>query len=67
MTHLNVLKAIASGAKAVLIGRPYFYGLGVGGVSGVKRVVEVLREEFTMAMALVGRRSITEIDRSVLW
>lgn len=63
----DVLKAIASGAKAVLIGRPYLYGLAVGGAPGLKRVVEVLREELTMAMALTGRRSLGELDRSVLW
>ena len=63
----DVLKAVALGARAVLIGRPYLYGLAVGGAPGVSKVVEVLRDEFKMAMALTGRRSLTEIDRSVLW
>ena len=63
----DVMKAVALGAKAVLIGRPYLYGLAAGGASGVSKVVEVLRNEFTMAMALTGRRSLAEIDRSVVW
>jgi 4-hydroxymandelate oxidase len=63
----DVLKAVALGAKAVLIGRPYLYGLAAGGAAGVSKVVEVLRKEFTMAMALTGRRSLAEIDRSVVW
>ena len=63
----DVLKALALGAKAVLIGRPYYYGLGVAGAEGVSRVVSILRTEFEMAMALTGRSSITSIDRSVLW
>jgi 4-hydroxymandelate oxidase len=63
----DVLKALASGASAVLIGRPYLYGLGAGGADGVKRVVEILRREFEMAMALTGRTSIASIDSSVLW
>ena len=63
----DVLKAVALGAKAVLIGRPYLYGLAAGGASGVSKVVEVLRDEFKMAMALTGHRSLAEIDRSVVW
>jgi 4-hydroxymandelate oxidase len=63
----DVLKAIALGASAVLIGRPYLYGLAVGGADGVARVVNILRREFEMAMALTGRTSIKEIDRSVIW
>ncbi len=63
----DVLKAIALGANAVLIGRPYLHGLAVGGADGVARVVGILRREFEMAMALTGRRTLAEIDRSVLW
>ena len=63
----DVLKAVALGAKAVLIGRPYLYGLAVGGASGVSRVVEVLRDELRMAMALTGRGSLAAINPSVLW
>ena len=63
----DVLKAIALGASAVLIGRPYLYALGVAGAAGVTRTLSILRGEFQIAMALTGRRSIAEIDRSVLW
>lgn len=63
----DVLKALAMGAKAVLVGRPYLFGLAVAGPAGVARVVEILRNELSMAMALTGRRSIAEIDGSVLW
>jgi 4-hydroxymandelate oxidase len=63
----DVLKAIARGANAVLIGRAYLFGLAVGGAAGVTRVVNILRREFEMAMALTGRALIKEIDRAVLW
>jgi 4-hydroxymandelate oxidase len=63
----DVLKAIASGAAAILIGRPYLYGLAVDGPAGVARVVQMLRRELELAMAMTGRRSLAEIDRSVLW
>jgi 4-hydroxymandelate oxidase len=63
----DVLKAMARGADAVLIGRPYLYGLAVNGSAGVQHVVEILRREFETAMALTGRTSIPQIDRTVLW
>jgi 4-hydroxymandelate oxidase len=63
----DVLKAMALGASAVMIGRPYIYGLGVAGGDGVAAVVNILRREFEMAMALAGRPTIKSIDRSVLW
>lgn len=63
----DVLKALALGANAVLIGRPYVYGLAVGGAQGVTQVVNILRRELEMAMALTGRPTIASIDRTVLW
>jgi 4-hydroxymandelate oxidase len=63
----DVLKAIALGANATLIGRPYLYGLGAAGETGVTSVLKILQREFEMAMALTGRTSIKSIDRSVLW
>ncbi len=63
----DVLKALALGARAVGIGRPYLYGLGVAGAEGVTRVVEILRREFEMAMMLTGRVTIASVDRSVIW
>ena len=63
----DVLKALALGANAVQIGRPYLYGLGVGGAEGVTRVVQILRKEFELAMMLTGRPTLASIDKSVLW
>ncbi|MFN7947354.1 MAG: alpha-hydroxy acid oxidase [Blastocatellia bacterium] len=63
----DVLKALALGANAVLIGRPYLFGLAAGGADGVARVVGILKREFEMAMALTGRTSIASIDSTVLW
>jgi 4-hydroxymandelate oxidase len=63
----DVLKALASGASAVLVGRPYLYGLGVAGSDGVRHVIEILRGELEAAMALCGRTSIAAIDHSALW
>ncbi|HEX5434932.1 MAG TPA: alpha-hydroxy acid oxidase [Candidatus Angelobacter sp.] len=63
----DILMALALGARAVLVGRPYVYGLAAGGAEGVERVIRIFREELERAMALTGRRSIAEIDSSVLW
>jgi len=63
----DIVKALALGAQAVLIGRPYCYGLAVGGAAGVARVIEILRTELELAMKLCGRPTIASIDRSVLW
>ncbi len=63
----DVLKALALGAAAVMIGRPYLYGLAVGGAAGVTRVVELLRSELEAALALTGRPSVAAVDATVLW
>mgnify|MGYP000020479551 CR=1 FL=1 len=63
----DILKAVALGARAVCIGRPYLWGLAADGARGVQRVIEILRAEFDMAMALTGRRNVAELDRSVIW
>ena len=63
----DVLKALANGANAVLIGRPYLYALSVNGADGVAAAIGMLRREFQMAMALTGRTTVSQIDRSVLW
>ena len=63
----DVLKALALGADAVLVGRPIFHGLAAAGAEGVTRMLAILRRELEMAMALAGRARIAEIDRSVLW
>jgi len=63
----DVLKAIALGARAVLIGRPYLWGLAVEGAAGVQRVVEILRGELEAAMALSGVPRLEQINRQALW
>jgi 4-hydroxymandelate oxidase len=63
----NVLKTLALGAKAVLIGRSYLWGLAVGGAAGVEHVVKILRMELLAAMALCGIPTLAKIDQSVVW
>lgn len=62
----DVVKALALGADAVAIGRPQLWGLAAGGEAGVRRVLEMLRDELALAMALCGCRSIAEIDRTLV-
>lgn len=62
----DILKAIALGASAVLIGRPYIYGLAAAGEKGVMRVMENLRSDLELNMASSGKSSIRDIDRSLL-
>jgi 4-hydroxymandelate oxidase len=62
----DILKAIALGANAVLIGRAYCYGLSICGAEGVSRAVAILRSELEMAMMLTGRASIADIDSAVV-
>lgn len=63
-TGADVVKALALGADAVLLGRPYAYGLAVGGQEGVEAVVRQLAAEVDLTMALAGIRSVAELDRS---
>ena len=63
----DVLKAIAFGANAVLVGKPICFGLACGGAEGVTKVLTILRKEFEFAMALSGRTSIASIDSSLIW
>ncbi|HZS33625.1 MAG TPA: alpha-hydroxy acid oxidase [Methylomirabilota bacterium] len=62
----DVVKALALGARAVLVGRPYLYGLAAGGGAGVRRVLELLKGEIDHALALVGVPRVGELDRSVV-
>jgi isopentenyl diphosphate isomerase/L-lactate dehydrogenase-like FMN-dependent dehydrogenase len=60
----DVLKALALGARAVLVGRPVLWGLAVDGAAGAQRVIEILLQEFDATLALSGARSAGEIDGS---
>ena len=62
----DVLKALALGARAVLIGRPIHWGLAVGGESGVRHVLELLRTELARDLMLCGLASPEGVDRSLL-
>lgn len=62
----DVLKAIALGARAVLVGRPVLWGLCVGGEKGALQVLEILRRELDEAMLLCGCSKLSEIDGSLL-
>jgi 4-hydroxymandelate oxidase len=62
----DVLKAIALGARAVLVGRPYLWGLAVDGEAGVRRVLDLLREELGVSMALTGCPAIAGIGRALV-
>ena len=62
----DILKALALGAKAVLLGRPILWGLAVGGEAGVQHVIELLRDELDIAMALSGCAKLSDIDSSLV-
>ncbi len=63
---VDVVKALARGARAVLVGRPILWGLAVDGEAGVARVLEILRSELDNAMGLCGCSSVAEVDESLL-
>ncbi|MGI9111588.1 MAG: alpha-hydroxy-acid oxidizing protein [Gaiellaceae bacterium] len=65
-TGSDVLKAVALGADAVLLGRPYAYGLAVGGAAGVEAVIRQLAAEVDIALALIGGRSVRDLERSAV-
>jgi L-lactate dehydrogenase (cytochrome) len=62
----DVLKAVALGARATMIGRAYIYGLGAMGEAGVTRCLELMHRELDVSMALCGKTNIREVDRSIL-
>ena len=62
----DILKALAVGADAVQIGRPYLWGLGSFGQAGVERVLEMLRGELELAMQFAGAPTIADLDRDLL-
>jgi 4-hydroxymandelate oxidase len=62
----DILKAIALGASAVLVGRPIMHGLAAAGALGVVHVLHILRTELEMAMVLCGRRRLADVDESLV-
>lgn len=65
-TGVDIIKALALGAKAVLVGRPAIYGMAVGGKFGAKQVLQGLLSDLDQSMGLAGIRSVGEIGRSVV-
>jgi isopentenyl diphosphate isomerase/L-lactate dehydrogenase-like FMN-dependent dehydrogenase len=63
----DILKALALGARAVLVGRPYWWGLAAGGARGVSGVIDIFRQELDMAMALSGRPTIDSVGADLLF
>lgn len=64
MSGTDVVAALAFGARGVLVGRAYLYGLMAGGEAGVRRVVEILEKEIRTTMQLIGARSVDEVRAS---
>ena len=60
----DIVKALCLGARAVLCGRAYAYGLAAGGEAGVNRAIEILRTDLDRTMRLLGCPSVVELDRS---
>ena len=62
----DVLKAVALGAKAVFLGRAALWGLAAGGEGGVRRTLELLQNEFRLAMALSGKQNVGQLGRDLI-
>jgi isopentenyl diphosphate isomerase/L-lactate dehydrogenase-like FMN-dependent dehydrogenase len=63
----DVVKALALGATACLVGRPWVYGLAAGGTEGVVRLLEILHDEIDRTLALIGRPGVSTLDASAIW
>ena len=66
-TGLDVVKMLALGAKAVLLGRAWAWAVAARGEAGVRHVLDVLRADIDVALALTGNTSVSELDRSALY
>jgi L-lactate dehydrogenase (cytochrome) len=62
-TGIDIMKAVAMGARGVMVGRAYVYGLGAGGEAGVTRALEILKSELDITMGLCGEKDITKVGR----
>ena len=62
----DVMRALALGAKACMIGRAYVHGLGAAGEQGVAKAIDLIRKEFEVTMGLTGVVRVEEIDRRIL-
>lgn len=66
-TGADMLRALALGARACLIGRAYVYGLGAGGKAGVAKAIDILQKELSVAMALTGTTRVADIGPQVVF
>ena len=62
----DIVKALCLGARAVLVGRAYAYGLGAAGGPGVTRAIEILRADLVRTLTLLGAGSVTGLDRTLV-
>jgi isopentenyl diphosphate isomerase/L-lactate dehydrogenase-like FMN-dependent dehydrogenase len=62
----DIAKALCMGARAVLVGRAYVYGLAAGGTQGAARAIEILRDELTRTMKLLGVSSLSELNETLI-
>ena len=62
----DVLKALALGARACLIGKTFLYALAARGQSGVTAALDIIRSELQVSLALAGRRDVRQVDRNIL-
>ncbi|XP_075167325.1 hydroxyacid oxidase [Haematobia irritans] len=62
----DIFKAMALGAQMVFVGRPALWGLGCGGTNGVKEMLQILKKDFDITMALAGCQKITDIEKSMV-
>jgi isopentenyl diphosphate isomerase/L-lactate dehydrogenase-like FMN-dependent dehydrogenase len=62
----DVVKALCLGARVVLVGRAYAYGLAAGGEAGVRRAIQILKADLERTLTLLGCPSVAELDRSFL-
>ena len=62
----DVVKAVALGAAAVLVGRPYLYGIAAAGEPGARRALAILREEIDICLAVIGRPRLRDVDGTAL-
>ena len=65
-TGQDVLRALALGARGVLLGRAYIYGLGAAGEAGVTRAIDIIRNELDIAMGLTATTSVRHVDPSII-
>jgi isopentenyl diphosphate isomerase/L-lactate dehydrogenase-like FMN-dependent dehydrogenase len=62
----DIVKALALGAKAVMLGRGYAYGMAAAGEAGIDRALEIFRADLTRTMKLLGCKSVAELDASYI-